>query len=112
MKNDNSNKPLAKKLYIAGKIGNLPFHQVQNKFGLAKEFLTSIGYDAVIPLEFTHNHGKTWAEYMIEDLTELNKCDGICMLPCWEDSPGAKIEHAFAVGAGKQVLMYSEMECF
>jgi len=100
------------KVYIAGKIGDIPFQEVEKKFKEAKKSLLSMGYDAVIPIEFTHNHGKTWAEYMIEDLTELNKCDGICMLPCWKDSPGARIEFNFAVGAKKQVLFYDGLEHF
>jgi hypothetical protein len=101
-----------RKVYIAGKIGNLPFDQVQRKFEEAKLELIKMGYAHRIPLEFSHNHGRSWAEYMLEDLTELNKCDAICMLPCWEDSPGAKIEHDFAVGAGKHVLIYEDLQHF
>lgn len=101
-----------KKVYIAGKIGNLPFDEVESKFKKAKEELIKMGYDARIPIEFDHNHGKTWAEYMLEDLAELNKCDAICLLPCWETSPGARIERDFAYGAGKQVLNYKDMEYF
>jgi len=101
-----------KRIYIAGKIGSLPFDEVTMKFNAAKAELILMGYDAVIPLEFAHDHGKSWAEYMLEDLSELNKCDGICLLPCWVDSPGAKIEHAFAIGSGKQVLIYEDLEVF
>lgn len=101
-----------KKAYIAGKIGNLPFDEVRLKFELAKQEMINHGWDAVIPLEFAHNHGRTWAEYMLEDLAELNKCDAVVLLPCWEDSPGARIERAFAYGAGKQVLLFDDIQYF
>lgn len=37
-----------------------------------------------------------WDYWMPVDLTYIAKCDVIYMLPGWEDSKGASIEHAFA----------------
>lgn len=87
----------------------MPVEQYTAKFEMAKEQLTALGYDAVTPLEFEHNHGRTWAEYMLEDLAELNKCDAICLLPCWKYSLGATTEFSFAKGAGKPVYKYEEI---
>lgn len=97
------------KIYIAGKIGDLPVEDFTRKFESAKSQLVELGYDAVTPLDFEHNHGRTWAEYMLEDLRELSRCDAVCMLPCWEDSPGARIEIAFAYGARKEVFNFEDL---
>jgi hypothetical protein len=97
------------KIYIAGKIGNLPEEEFTEKFEKAKYQLVDLGYEAVTPLDFEHNHGRTWAEYMLEDLAELNKCDAICLLPCWTDSPGASIERLFAYGARKDVFHFEDI---
>lgn len=97
------------KIYIAGKIGGLSESIFIPKFEQAKRKLIDLGYDAIIPTEFEHDHGHTWAEYMLEDLMFLSRCDAICLLPCWEDSPGARIEHQFAVGARKEVYHFNDL---
>lgn len=84
------------KYYISGKIGDLPFDEVKAKFEKAKEYLINNNCEPVSPIDLPHNHSKSWADYMIEDLVALKECEGIYMLRDWKDSPGAKIEHAFA----------------
>jgi hypothetical protein len=37
---------------------------------------------------------------MLEDLRVLSQCQGIYMLEDWVKSPGAKIEHDFAIRMG------------
>lgn len=91
-------------IYIAGKIGNLPMVEVEATFQKAKEYLSHLGYKVVTPLDLPHNHDKSWSSYMIEDLQALIKADEVAMLPNWTDSPGAKIEHAFAQRMGKHIL--------
>lgn len=92
-----------KTIYIAGKIGDLPESVYTAYFQHAKRHLDAMGYTAVIPLDSPHDHDKTWASYMIEDLQTLIKCDEVAMLSNWRESPGAKIEHAFAQKMGKEI---------
>lgn len=92
------------KVYISGKIGSLDINVVRLKFDVAKECVKLANHTPISPLDIDHNHDRTWASYMIEDLKALRECDAILMLPCWKDSPGAKIEHDFAVGSGKAII--------
>ena len=78
------------KLYIAGPMTgyddlNFPaFHQ-------AKARLIEAGYEVVSPAD--RGGGEmSWAEYMKLDLKDMLDCDGIALLPGWEDSTGAGIE--------------------
>jgi hypothetical protein len=84
------------KCYIAGKIGNLQPHVYTTHFECGKRLAALHGYDPVSPLDLPHNHGRSWGEYMIEDLEALRKCQAIILLPTWTESPGARIEAAFA----------------
>lgn len=88
------------KVYISGKIGDLPIDEVVKKFSDAKNKLLECGFDVVNPVELPHNHDKTWHSYMIEDLIALKDCTHICLLDCHADSPGAMIEKAFAIRMG------------
>jgi len=61
------------------------------------------GHAVVNPLTLPHDHDKSWASYMMENLAALIQCDSIAMLPNWAESPGAKIEFAFAERMGKHI---------
>ena len=41
-----------------------------------------------------------WEQFMAGDLEMLSRCDAIYMLPGWEDSKGAQIEHSRAIELG------------
>jgi hypothetical protein len=99
-----------KVIYISGKIGNLPHEVYEKHFFEAESLLTADGWVVVNPVKIDHSgHNKTWAAYMIRDLEALIPCDAVYMLSNWTDSRGAKIEHEFAVGMGKQIL-YQQSE--
>jgi hypothetical protein len=91
------------KIYISGKIGGLEPNVFIEKFNKKKEELQNIGYDVVSPVDLSHNHDHKWQSYMIEDLIALCDCTEIYMLNCWTQSPGAKIEHDFAVRMGIKI---------
>lgn len=81
-----------KKIYIAGKVTDLPYFEVVEKFEAAADRLREAGYIPVNPLEHCEENWH-WARCMrvcIHILT--SECDGIYLLPDWEDSQGAKIE--------------------
>ena len=44
--------------------------------------------------------GKTYQEYLRDDLKLLLDCDAIYMLEGWQESKGAKIEHMVALACG------------
>lgn len=105
------------KVYIAGpmtgvKDWNFP------AFFEAEETLVSMGYRVVNP---ARNNGQTlelalkdagspesperdWLYYIRRDLPQLLYCDAICLLPNWEFSKGANLEHEVARGIGLSVF--------
>jgi hypothetical protein len=105
------------KLYIAGSMSghddfNFPL------FFKAEEFLSSQGYDVVNPARLDCDAGfplerlkqlneAEFKEFLNgatkRDLDALQGCDGIVMLPGWEDSKGARAEKAVAEWMHKQI---------
>lgn len=60
-------------------------------FHAAAAALLACGYEVVNPAD--HGEGEyTWVEYMRRDITDLLTCDGIALLPGWEQSKGAFLE--------------------
>jgi hypothetical protein len=97
------------KIYISGKIGNLPDRNIP-KFEEAERLIRALGYEPVNPHKLDHSgHGKTWEEYMHVDLAALKECDAIYVLDDWKDSPGAKVEVRMALQDG---LMFFDYELF
>lgn len=89
-----------KKIYISGKITGAP--DFKSKFARAEKSLTLQGYAVLSPAKLPD--GLTYEEYMYIDLAMITVCDAIYVLPCWEDSPGAKREIRFADALGKEVI--------
>lgn len=92
------------RIYIAGKIGDLPVEVYTKKFKSAHIFLESVGYTVINPFELPHLHARTWKAYMREDLNYLKTCSVVYMLNNWEDSRGARIEHWFAKRYNKKIV--------
>jgi len=93
-----------KKCYIAGYIGNLPVDEYTKNFEEAKKEVIQLGYEPVSPLDLPHNHGKSWSEYMREDLKAMLDCHSLYALRNWRLSPGAKIEINTAVSVGLHII--------
>lgn len=87
------------KLYVAGPMTGLPelnfpaFHAMAAK-------LRAAGHEVVNPAEVNPDPTAKWTDCMFADLKELSTCDGIVMLPGWENSPGAQIERLWAIRTG------------
>ena len=98
------------KIYISGKITGLDLREALIKFQDAESHLI-MKYDnveVVNPMrEVPYEKGKTWDQYMIEDISLLFKCDTIYMLDNWEDSKGARIECSIAREMSKNILFQS-----
>jgi hypothetical protein len=93
-----------KRCYIAGKIGDLPKEEYEANFAKAEQRVRELGYEPVSPLKLPHNHGRTWREYMIEDLKALLDCDAVFAQHNVRFSPGAMIEINTANAIGITVI--------
>jgi hypothetical protein len=60
------------------------------------------GHDAVNPVEHA-GADDSWIAAMRKTLALLLVCDGVALLPDWEDSKGAGIEMRLAVDLGLDV---------
>jgi len=81
------------RLYIAGPMTG---HEDYNyeAFNDAEKLLKSVGYEVLNPAR--QGYGKEYHEYLELAIADVFACDGIALLPRWEDSPGAKAEVALA----------------
>jgi hypothetical protein len=54
------------------------------------------GFEVINPAELNPDTTMSWGECMRADIAALVTCDGIQMLPGWEKSKGAVLEHHIA----------------
>jgi len=83
------------KIYLSGPISGLPDLN-RPAFAQAASHLRALGWLVVSPHELEHRHGRTWVDYMREDLAAMMTADALLMLPGWEDSRGARLELTLA----------------
>lgn len=93
-----------KRYYIAGKIGKLPEEEWRRNFLYARNAVAAIGHEPVCPTQSPHEHERTWASYMKEDLAALLTCHGVYAQRNWKDSPGATIEVNLAKAIGMDII--------
>ncbi|HSW64957.1 MAG TPA: DUF4406 domain-containing protein [Dissulfurispiraceae bacterium] len=91
------------KVYLSGPITGLE-ERSAGMFAAAQKEMEALGYEVVNPMLLAHNHNKSWEWYMAIDILALLECDHICLLPGWDISRGARLEHAIAQLRG--------MDCF
>lgn len=96
------------RIYISGKITDLPLQEVKEKLQDAKEFLEVLGFDVVNPLSNGLNESHSWNEHMVKNIEILMKCDAIYMLDNWADSKEANIEYYIAKMLGKDIWYESK----
>jgi hypothetical protein len=84
-------------------------------FDAAAQTLRAMAFDVVNPADYDRALGIDPArpeilsetEYralLAHDLAEITQCDCIAMLPGWQTSRGARVEHTLAVALGLDVL--------
>lgn len=95
---------MQERIYISGPMTGLPG---LNKAAFASEAgrLRALGYEVVNPGEVELPEGATWEDYMRHDLKLLLDCTTICLLPGWERSEGARLEHFNALKLGMKVVL-------
>ena len=92
-------RPGALICYIAGKVTGLPKAEVRSKFAKKKLEMELKGFIVLNPIDFI-GPDENWQIAMRMALPLLMMSDVICMLPCWRDSDGAKIEFEMAAKFG------------
>lgn len=90
-----SDQPI--RVYIAGKVSGLQYNEVFNKFLSWQQCLEAMGFEVINPTNIVRMIHTPWDVAMRLCVAELAKCDAVYFLPCWQDSPGAIIEHSIAV---------------
>lgn len=84
-----------KRIYIAGPMTGLPEFNYP-AFNAAAARLRSLGFDVENPAENPMPNCGTWRGYMRMALRQLVQCDGVVLLPDWQQSKGARIEYWLA----------------
>lgn len=84
-----------RRIYVAGPMTGLP-HLNFPAFRQAAAKLRAMGLYAVNPAEINPDTGSTWVDCMRADIAQLVTCHGMALLPGWEKSPGATLEHHIA----------------
>lgn len=100
------------KIYIAGKVKDLPPNEVKQKFALAAQQIKEAGHNAINPVEFIeqyNEHIKLSGGVPLSDNDEqqrreilkmctdlLMDCDKIYLLHDWQQSAGATFEKQVA----------------
>jgi hypothetical protein len=96
------------KIYISGQIKGLRLENAKSIFKQAEVVLHNAGFQYVNPLEidetFEPAGREDWDACMLIDIKHLWDCDGIYMMFNWQESKGARIEHAIAKEMGKKIF--------
>jgi nucleoside 2-deoxyribosyltransferase len=84
-----------RRLYLAGPMTGYPDLNFP-AFHKAAASLRASGYEVVNPAELEPDQAALWEDCMRKDIAALVTCDGIALLPGWEKSRGATLEHHIA----------------
>lgn len=91
------------KTYLAGPMTGFPELNFP-LFHAEAQRLRDTGHQVVNPAEINVDPAKGWEECMRADIAELVTCDAIAMLPGWQQSRGATLEHHIASELGLQIF--------
>lgn len=94
------------RLYLAGPMSGLPDFNYP-AFHAQAARLRAIGWQVENPAENPAPACGSWGAYMRLAIAQLVQCDSIWLLPGWQDSRGARIEHDLATALGMTVLYES-----
>ena len=100
----NSQKVENMKIYLSGKISGTDLSHTRKRFSDVADKLRALGHEVTNPLCNGLSETDPWEEHIAKDIINLIDCEGIYMLQGWEDSQGARIEHAVAKEIGLKVM--------
>lgn len=95
-------------VYVSGPMTGLPGLNFA-AFNAAAAALRQRGMTVVNPAELNPDPDATWRECMRTDIAALCTCDAIVLLPGWNRSKGALLEHTVAEALGLQVFLAHEV---
>lgn len=95
------------KIYLAGKISGDPNYKA--KFQKAAQKIEQDTGQPVLNPALLPN-GLSPEDYMQICFSEIGRADVVAFLPDWEDSEGAKLEHAYCRYVGKPILHLKESD--
>lgn len=104
--------PLLMTYYLAGPMAGYAEHNFP-LFEAVATRLRGQGYDIRSPHEVDHGEtpeqrgSKPYAEYLKKDFLLMLTCDGIILLPGWQQSRGATAELNLAVTTGMSIWHYN-----
>lgn len=97
-------------VYISGQITGLELKEAKANFDKAEALLLEKGYKPLNPMKVIPPlSGKSWKEYILDDIVQLFNCDGIFLLDNWQDSKGARIEQFIAQEMGMVILTEKDL---
>lgn len=92
-----------KRIYVAGPMTGYPELNFP-AFHAAAATLRAQGHHVENPAEINGDTTAQWLDCMRQDIARLVTCDAVYLLPGWEKSRGARVEHGLAVGLGFEVI--------
>jgi hypothetical protein len=66
--------------------------------------LRNMRWEVVNPVAVNNDPDANWLDCIAADLIAMKGCTAICMLPGWENSSGARIEHIAAQKLGLEIF--------
>ena len=92
------------KIYLSGQISGTELSYTRKRFGDVADTLHALGHEVTNPLCNGLSEADPWEAHMAKDIIALLQCEGIYMLAGWEESQGARLEHALAKEGGLVVF--------
>lgn len=96
-------------MFICGPMSGLPRNNYP-AFHAQAARLRSLGFHVENPAENRPPPNHAWEGYMRMSIAQLVTCDAIALLPGWECSRGATLEHHNAKALGMRVLLAHEIQ--
>lgn len=92
-----------KKIYLSGPISGFVLEERIWTFTHVAEMVEKWGHHAVNPFDNGLPHDAGYGDHMKADMKMLLECDGILMLPDWQQSAGAQLELRVAMACGLEL---------
>jgi hypothetical protein len=92
------------KIYIAGPVTGRKPEDVVYDFTAAEQRLRNAGYGVVNPITVVNDCNADWHYAMKKCIAALVFCDGLLLLPGWENSKGVALELHIAKGLGIEII--------
>lgn len=97
------------KIYLSGPISYLPIEAARRAFKRAEETLQVQGWEVVNPFDNGLPVEASWEQHLAEDLLQLLTCKAVFMMRGWENSLGARLEHALAQRVKMRIIFETQM---